>query len=340
MFIRRASGVSTGSSPRTCSTTWAAAGMSSAEISCSWRVERPTEDFSSSEVPSATFRPWSITAIRSASWSASSRYWVVSRIVLPCCTSSRIVVHIWPRVRGSSPVVGSSRKISGGRVIRLAARSSRRRMPPENWAICLVAASSSPNWPSSRAAVSRASGRLRPWSRANRMRFSVAVRFSSTEAYCPVTPRSWRTTWGWRRTSVPKICASPASIGSSVASILSIVVLPAPLGPRTPNTSPRRTTRSTPSTARWSPKVLTSPWASTARSAAGEVEKWCVVMSGSLRPPGFTAVSRRTRGPASCTPPCTGLHTGLAGIVDPRRGATHIASPDLDDGCHAFVCGL
>ena len=51
---------------------------------------------------------------------------------------SRIVSHIWPRVRGSRPVVGSSRKISGGRVIRLAARSSRRRMPPENCEIGLV----------------------------------------------------------------------------------------------------------------------------------------------------------------------------------------------------------
>ncbi len=78
-----------------------------------------------------------MTAIRSASWSASSRYCVVSSTVQPWATSSRMVSHIWPRVRGSRPVVGSSRKISGGREIRLAARSSRRRMPPENWEICL-----------------------------------------------------------------------------------------------------------------------------------------------------------------------------------------------------------
>ena len=45
-------------------------------------------------------------------------------------------------------------------------------------------------------------GGSRPWSRPKRIRFSVAVRFSSTEAYCPVTPRSWRTTWGCRRTSI------------------------------------------------------------------------------------------------------------------------------------------
>ena len=315
--------------------------MSSAETSWSWRVERPTEDLSSSDVPSATLRPWSMTAIRSASWSASSRYCVVSRMVLPCSTSSRIVVHIWPRVRGSRPVVGSSRKISGGRVIRLAARSSRRRMPPENWAICLVAASSSPNCVSSRSAVSRAAGRLSPCRRPNSSRFSVAVRFSSTEAYCPVTPRSWRTTCGLRRTSTPKMLASPSSIGSSVASILSMVVLPAPLGPRTPNTSPRRTTRSTPSTARCSPKRLDQPVRLDGgrRGPPRGCGSCCVVMSRSLRRAGFTAVSRRPRG-ISWGRCYTGFCTGLAGIVHPRRGATHISSPDLDDGRDAFAYGL
>ena len=64
-----------------------------------------------------------------------------------------MVSHIWPRVRGSRPVVGSSRKISGGREIRLAARSSRRRMPPENCEICLSPASSRPNRPSRSSAV-------------------------------------------------------------------------------------------------------------------------------------------------------------------------------------------
>ena len=35
-------------------------------------------------------RPWSITTISSASWSASSRYWVVRSSVVPPATSSRI----------------------------------------------------------------------------------------------------------------------------------------------------------------------------------------------------------------------------------------------------------
>src|ERR1039458_7679119 len=62
-----------------------------------------------------------MTTIRPASASASSRYWVVNMMVDPSATRSRIVSHIWLRLRGSRPVVGSSRKISAGLVIRLAA---------------------------------------------------------------------------------------------------------------------------------------------------------------------------------------------------------------------------
>src|SRR6478672_6919402 len=72
-------------------------------------------------------------------------------------------------------------------------------------------------------------------------------------------------------------------MGSSVASIFSIVVLPAPLGPSTPKTSPRRTSRSTWSTARWSPNVLSR---SSARTA-GVVSS----MGTSLGPAGFAVVS-------------------------------------------------
>ena len=228
-----------------------------------------------------------MTATRSASWSASSRYWVVRSTVQPSATSSRMVSHICPRVRGSRPVVGSSRKISGGRLIRLAARSSRRRMPPEYFAMALSPASSRPNRPRRSSAVVRACFDDRPRRRPNSQRFSRPVRFSSTEAYCPVTPSSWRMTWGCWRTSTPNSSALPPSIGSRVASIWSIVVLPAPFGPSTPKTSPRYTSRSMPSTARRSPKVLTSPRAWTAVSAVGE--EFVVVM----RPRSGSAVSAR-----------------------------------------------
>src|SRR4029453_2079196 len=91
----------------------------------------PMRRLSSSGLPAAIVRPWSTTTTRSASSSASSRYCVVSRSVVPSATRVRITFHIRRRLTGSSPVVGSSRNSTGGRVTRLAARSSRRRMPPE-----------------------------------------------------------------------------------------------------------------------------------------------------------------------------------------------------------------
>src|SRR5690348_4569549 len=91
----------------------------------------PTSLFSSSGVPSATIRPRSMIPTLSASWSASSRYWVVRKTVVPssfsACTSSQIVL----RLTGSSPVVGSSRNSTRGSWTRAAARSSRRFIPPE-----------------------------------------------------------------------------------------------------------------------------------------------------------------------------------------------------------------
>ena len=56
----------------------------------------------------------STTEMRSASWSASSRYWVVSRTVVPPPTRERTALHTSVRPRGSSPVVGSSRNSTSG----------------------------------------------------------------------------------------------------------------------------------------------------------------------------------------------------------------------------------
>ena len=50
-------------------------------------------------------------------------------------------------------------------------------------------------------------------------------------------------------TSSPATRASPEVGGSSVHSIRTVVVLPAPFGPRNPNTSPERTVKSMPRTA-------------------------------------------------------------------------------------------
>ena len=91
----------------------------------------PTRSFNSSAVPSAITLPRSITAMESASASASSRYCVVKNVVVPSVPSSSISSHIASRLRGSRPVVGSSKNSTDGRAMRLMAMSMRRRIPPE-----------------------------------------------------------------------------------------------------------------------------------------------------------------------------------------------------------------
>ena len=59
--------------------------------------------------PRAITRPWSTTTMSSARRSASSRYCVVSRIVVPPSTRSSSTSQSSLRARGSRPVVGSSR---------------------------------------------------------------------------------------------------------------------------------------------------------------------------------------------------------------------------------------
>ncbi len=150
--------------------------MSAVSATRSCRLDSPIDALSSSAVPSATTLPVSMTAMRSASWSASSRYCVVRSTVEPLATRSRMVSHICPRVRGSSPVVGSSRKMSGGCAMRDAARSRRRRMPPEKFLRGRFAASVRPNRSSSSAALRRESARESPSRRPKSMRFSLAER--------------------------------------------------------------------------------------------------------------------------------------------------------------------
>src|SRR4051794_34386049 len=90
-------------------------------------------------------------------------------------------------------------------------------------------------------------------------RFSSPVSCSSTAAYCPASPIRARTAGASATTSRPATRALPASGSSSVARMRTVVVLPAPLGPRTPRTVPGATARSTPSSARVGPNDLTSP---------------------------------------------------------------------------------
>src|ERR1700735_3858177 len=90
----------------------------------------------------------------------------------------------------------------------------------------------------------------------------------------------------WRRTSsrsgttsYPATIADPELGLLSVHSMLIVVDLPAPLGPRKPNTSPIATSKLIPRTARTSPNVLTR---SVTEMAGVATEAWVGVSSASV----------------------------------------------------------
>src|SRR5579884_784498 len=231
---------------RTSEAFWASA---SSAISRSSTVA-PIRALSWAGVPSAITLPWSTTATCWASRSASSRYWVVSSTVVPSLTSSSMVCHRSLRLWGSSPVVGSSRKSTGGRATSEAATSRRRRWPPEYVLAGRLATSSS--WKRAISCSPRRTASRRPtWlSWPIRRRFSRAVSRSSTAAFCPAKPMLARTASASVATSRPSTRARPLSGRSTVVNTRTAVVLPAPLGPSRPSTVPASTSRLSPSRAR------------------------------------------------------------------------------------------
>ena len=148
------------------------------------------------------------------------------------------------RAWGSSPVVGSSRKMTGGFPIRLIAMSRRRRMPPEYVDTFRAAASVSAKRSSRSSAI--VPGSLRCRNRATSTRFSRPLRISSTAANCPVRLMDSRTSAACVATSKPLTLAVPASALSSVDRIFTTVVLPAPFEPSRAKMLPRATSKSTP----------------------------------------------------------------------------------------------
>ena len=138
-------------------------------------------------MPSAMTRPWSMTASRSARRSASSRYCVVSSTVVPSAAIWRTRSHTWLRLRGSRPVVGSSRnRISGpgdqaGGDVDAAPHAAR-----EGPHLPAGGVREPERRRAARSPRLRASVQDRPSSRLTSTRFSCPVRSSSTEAYWPV----------------------------------------------------------------------------------------------------------------------------------------------------------
>ena len=238
-------------------------------------------------VPWATTAPWSSTTISSASWSASSRYCVVRTIVVPSSARLRTTCHSCIRLSGSRPVVGSSRNSTLGAPTMLAARSRRRRMPPENvlvrpggvGEVDEVRAGARRGRRRRSCAARRAGRPSRGWPR--------AVNRSSTVAAWAATPIRDRTSAAWVATSKPATEARPVVGTDRVVSMRIAVVLPAPLCPRRPRTEPVGTSRSRSRTAQCSPKRLprpsaTTPWrrcGPSPTSAVGSVFVLCTIVS-------------------------------------------------------------
>ena len=205
----------------------------------------PIWAFSSSAVPSAITSPWSITTIRSASRSASSRYCVVSSTVVPWRHAAldrlpqrepaarveargrlveeqhRRAVHerggeVEPAAHAAG--VGLDGPLGGLRRAR-SARAGRRRARAPPCAACGRAGRPS------RGSRSRSGSRRRP--RTGRR------------------ARSWRAARPRRaRRRAPRRARCPRRASSSVARIRTAVVLPAPFGPSRPSTLPRAARRS------------------------------------------------------------------------------------------------
>src|SRR5256714_13640572 len=223
-----------------------------------------------SGLSSARSRPWSTMPTRSVSSAASSMSWVVSTMVTPRSRSSRMRSQTNSRACGSRPVVGSSRNSTCGSWMSDRAIINRWAIPPKYQSTLMSAWSSSPNCSSSAAARSLRSVRPTPWYAAWNVRFWRGVRDRSRLLRCGTTARRDRAATGSRRTSIPASTARPLVACTRVVSTPTVVVLPAPLGPSSPNTSPWDTPKDSPSTALTSRfgYRLTSSTTSTARSVS------------------------------------------------------------------------
>ena len=227
-------------------------------------TSRPAWRFSSSGVPVAIARPWSTMTTWSASWSASSRYCVVSRTSVPAATRARIASHSSRRLRGSRPGRRLVEQQQPGPTDEAGAEVEAPAHAARVVADEAVAGIGQPELGEDRGGR-RGGPRSRPWpnSRATITRFSRPVSAGSTAAAWPARPMTRPHVAPGRATaSMPATRNVPPSGALSVATERTNVVLPAPLGPSTAVTTPAGATRSRPSRAVTSPNCLRSPTAS------------------------------------------------------------------------------
>ena len=127
-------------------------------------------------------------------------------------------------------MVGSSRNRIRGRVSRLDARSSRRRIPPEYVRAGRSAASASSKRSSQLGGPPPRVDAGEVEQAANICGFSRPLRISSAAANCPVSPSSWRTAAASCSTSSPKTSPAPSGASRGREHPNESVVFPAPFG--------------------------------------------------------------------------------------------------------------
>src|SRR3954462_5034727 len=162
------------------------------------------------------------------------------------------------------PGVGSSRKTISGRPCTPRTTSSRRRWPPERRSTRVRDCSVRPT-----AAISSPVSRGVAWSQAKWSTVSRTLSAAPAPLDWPTTPTRSRHARPARAGSSPRTATSPPSRRRMPSRISTVVVFPAPLGPSSAKTSPRRTSRSRPSTTVRCPYRLTSPRTRTAGSSCG-----------------------------------------------------------------------
>mmetsp|Transcript_8385 Transcript_8385/g.25193 ORF Transcript_8385/g.25193 Transcript_8385/m.25193 type:complete len:249 (+) Transcript_8385:593-1339(+) len=189
---------------------------------------------------------------RSQSTSASTIECVVKTTARPAMVARMRFQRLrWDT--GSRPAEGSSSRTVAGSPTRAAAQQSLRFMPPERRPAGLAACAAS----STRSSVSATAAATRPGAsrrRPNSSRCSRQLRDPHSVFCWFTTPRRRAAAGKSTRTDAPPSAASPDVGATARVTMDMVVVLPAPLAPRSPKTSPDRTpkvTFCTASMARW-----------------------------------------------------------------------------------------
>ena len=153
-------------------------------------------------------------------------------------------------------MVGSSKKRILGECTKAIAKSNLRRIPPLYLPTRRSTASRRSTKSINSSALAAACLALMPNIRACRVNSSADVINRSRPMSCRATPAILRTCLASVTVSKPPTLTEPLVGRDSVVSIDTVVLLPAPLGPRKPKISPGCTSKDTPSTAKTESKRL------------------------------------------------------------------------------------